>query len=184
MAREISENNDYKDKLVKLIPTEIVGAYMVIAGILPDDASYSRWVTTVAALILLALTPLYLSKLYGVSDKWQITFTTASFIVWVYSLGGPFRLWDVYIPQIGSAGLILWTLLIPLAIQKGQVKIVEKPQKTKKADAGLIEWTPEMNSYLGKRARIIEQSEELPAVKLDVDKGQNWWATDWISKIN
>lgn len=34
MAREINDNQQFTDKLVKLIPTEIIGAYMALAGFL------------------------------------------------------------------------------------------------------------------------------------------------------
>ncbi len=34
MPREVNNTQPYTDKLVKLIPTEIVGAYMVLAGMI------------------------------------------------------------------------------------------------------------------------------------------------------
>jgi hypothetical protein len=37
MPREVNDTQPYTDKLVKLIPTEIVGAYMVLAGMLGFD---------------------------------------------------------------------------------------------------------------------------------------------------
>ncbi len=34
MAREVNKDQPFQDKVVKLIPTEIVGAYLVILGII------------------------------------------------------------------------------------------------------------------------------------------------------
>ena len=34
MAREVNNEQPFQDKVVKLIPTEIVGAYLVIMGII------------------------------------------------------------------------------------------------------------------------------------------------------
>ncbi len=34
MPREVNTTQAYADKIVKLVPTEIVGAYMVLAGII------------------------------------------------------------------------------------------------------------------------------------------------------
>jgi len=41
MAREIKVDQNYRDMLLKLIPSEIVAAYMVLAGIIPQD--YAKW---------------------------------------------------------------------------------------------------------------------------------------------
>lgn len=34
MAREVNTGSSFQDKVVKLIPTEIVGAYLVVLGII------------------------------------------------------------------------------------------------------------------------------------------------------
>jgi hypothetical protein len=113
MSREIKHENHYKDRLLKLIPTEIVAAYLVIDGLIPKDAMHGGVVSVVSSIILLALIPFYLRKAMKVHQPKQILFTMISFVVWVYSLGGPFSFYGLYIGYIGSVGLILWTLLIP-----------------------------------------------------------------------
>lgn len=118
MAREVKVNQDYKSKLLKLIPSEIVAAYVVIEGIIPDDRKYIG--TLVVSLILLALVPLYLRKIYGVRRLGQNIFVMAAFVVWIYSLGGPFRYWDIWEGWIGSSLLILYTLTIPLFYRPGE----------------------------------------------------------------
>ncbi len=114
MPREINSTQEYQDKIVKLIPTEIVGAYMVLAGIIPTE--YARAGTSTVSGILLLLTPLYLWRLSKVRNKIQLFVTTMSFVVWVYSLGGPFQAWNLYYPWLGSIILILWSLCIPIFV--------------------------------------------------------------------
>jgi len=115
MAREIKTNQDYKNKLLKLIPSEIVAAYVVIEGIIPDDR---KLIGTIAvSLVLLILIPLYLKKIYKVQRFGQHVFVMIAFIIWIYTLGGPFKHWNLWEAWIGSAVLILYTLLIPLVYQ-------------------------------------------------------------------
>lgn len=114
MARQIREAQNYRDRLLKLIPSEIVAAYMVLSGIIPQESA--KWGTLVVSIILLAFVPLYLRRIQNVQRISQLIVTTTSFLVWLYSLGGPFKPWGLYQPWIGSVILILWTLTMPLLI--------------------------------------------------------------------
>ncbi len=122
--RNIDKESDFKDKLIKLIPGEVVAAYMAIDGIVPpvDQSSHSRTMSVLAAVVLLAVIPFYLKKIYSVANNQQIVFTMGSFVVWLYSLGGPFKYFygsdggSIHVPWIGSIFLILWTLLIPFFV--------------------------------------------------------------------
>ncbi len=115
MAREIKPVQNYQDRLLKLIPSEIVGAYIFLQGVIPQ--AYGKWGTTVVALILLIMTPLYLDRIQKVKRNDQVIITSISFVVWLYSLGGPFRFWGVYEAWISSVILVLWTLAVPLLVQ-------------------------------------------------------------------
>ena len=53
MAREVKINQDYKSKLLKLIPSEIVAAYLVIEGIIPEERKYLG--TLAVSIVLLIL---------------------------------------------------------------------------------------------------------------------------------
>ena len=128
MARTIRPNQQYKDKLLKLIPSEIVAAYMVIHGILHGpvaqahtiqlgQADVTALVAWIVFAVLFILTPVYLARIQNVTQPGQLVLTTISFAVWVYTLGGPFQLAGWYHPQIASVLLVLWTLIIPLSIR-------------------------------------------------------------------
>jgi hypothetical protein len=131
MAREVNRTQPYSDKLVKLIPSEIIGAYMVLSNILGStagsmQASVKTFPVTdndlkpillqVVFFILLILTPVYLKKISRVNNVTQLIVTTISFIIWVYTLGGPFIVWGIYYSLIGSVVLVLWSVIIPLFV--------------------------------------------------------------------
>jgi hypothetical protein len=115
MAREIKEDQKYKDRLLKLIPSEIVAAYLVLSRIIPEGSA--RWGTLIVSIVLLVLVPFYLWRMHDVRRTSQLIITMLSFVVWVYSLGGgPFEAWQLYQPWIASVILVLWTLVIPLVV--------------------------------------------------------------------
>jgi hypothetical protein len=111
MAREIKLNQEYLGRLLKLIPSEIIAAYLAIQGFIPEDSE--KWGLSIVSLVLLILTPFYLKTVQKVEKTSQIFVSTLSFVVWVYSMGGPFVLWNIHQPWISSAILLLWTTFIP-----------------------------------------------------------------------
>lgn len=124
MAREVNRTQSYPDKIVKLIPTEIVGAYMALAGIVgigapggTDPDSLSKVLIQIVFFALVILTPLYLWKASGVHNILQLIVTTVAFIIWIYTLGGPFEVWGIYEPRIAALILILWSIAIPLIVR-------------------------------------------------------------------
>jgi len=114
MPREIREEQKYKDRLLKLIPSEIIAAYLILEGIIPSSSA--KWGTLIVSVILLILVPFYLWRIQEVKRTAQIIVTTISFAVWVYTMGGPFQEWDLFKPFIGSIILVLWTLIIPIVV--------------------------------------------------------------------
>jgi hypothetical protein len=125
MAREINGKQQFTDKLVKFIPTEIIGAYMALAGFLGyNPVSSTSTLDKMAVIliqvvffILLVMTPIYLWKIGNVKHKVQLGVATVSFAVWVYTLGSPFYVWKLYHPYISCVLLVLWSLIPPLFIK-------------------------------------------------------------------
>jgi heme/copper-type cytochrome/quinol oxidase subunit 4 len=111
MAREIKTTEQYLGKLLKLIPSEIIAAYMVIQGFIPEDKT--KWGLSAIALVLFIIPPLYLKFVQKVEKTAQIFVSTFSFIIWVYAIGGPFVFWNIHEAWIASAVLLLWTTFIP-----------------------------------------------------------------------
>jgi hypothetical protein len=130
MPRQINENQQYTDKLVKFIPTEIIGAYTALAVFLGYDTSeatppppiIATQLIQVVFFVLLILTPIYLRKISNVTQQLQLLVSTISFVVWVYTLGGPFEVWGLHNAYIAPVVLVLWALIPPLVIQADPVK--------------------------------------------------------------
>ena len=136
MAREIKSANDdvqllnianentepFKDRLVKLIPSEIVTAYITIQGLLKGNTATTGKTDILLWIIisiLLALTPIYLMKVSGVKKRAQIIFTTIAFMLWVIVIGSPIKIILGFDSAFfGSIMLVLYTLIIPF-VYKG-----------------------------------------------------------------
>ncbi len=117
MARQISSEDNYRDKLIKLIPAEIVAAYLMLQANLLDQGRTVVWIVIG---VLFILTFLYL-RFFGEVKKWlQLIFSSLSFLIWVYSIApeeilGP----DLHNPSLATIILVLWTLLIPFFFKQG-----------------------------------------------------------------
>ncbi len=109
--------NSFKDRLVKLIPSEIITAYVTIQGLISGYVGEGNKLTLmwIVFATLFVLTPVYL---YFVTDvrKWgQIIFTSIAFVIWVIAVGSPITtILDFPSVFIGSVLLVLYTLLIPI----------------------------------------------------------------------
>lgn len=107
MPREVNNVQPFADKLVKLIPTEILAAYLAIASMLgfnPSELSgtaqgLNTILIQIVFFVLLVLTPLYLWRVTGVTNKLQLIVTTASFIVWFTLLVGHSQCGSCIIPS-------------------------------------------------------------------------------------
>lgn len=120
MAREVNTGSSFQDKVVKLIPTEIVGAYLVVLGIIaPAEANkgeMSEYVMIFAFFFLLVLTPVYLWRVGGVVNLVQLAVSTVSYVIWIYTLAYPFKYWGLYYAEVGAVALILWSLITPFFV--------------------------------------------------------------------
>lgn len=116
--REVTQQSQYLEKVVKLIPAEVVAAYVSIQGILltQDASTYQPWLLGIAVGLGLVVLPVYLWKLHGVRNWIQIGVTIVAFAIWVLNIGGNYLQWvtDWNNPAIGSVALILFTLVSPL----------------------------------------------------------------------
>lgn len=84
-----AQPDDYKNRLLKYIPAEIVTLYLALRGIIEGrDASLTIAVAWGVIAIGIILTVLHLYRI-GKVRKWsQIIISTLAFIVWVLAIGG------------------------------------------------------------------------------------------------
>jgi hypothetical protein len=110
--------DEYVDRIIKLIPGEVVALYITLAGILAASSQNSGILFWLIFVICLAGTPLYLKKISKVNNHVQIAVSTVAFIVWVFALGGPFATMAWYQPIYGALLLPIFTFFIPMVIEK------------------------------------------------------------------
>lgn len=114
MSREIKDTNEYRERLLKLLPSEIIAAYLAIEGIVATQPAIRNQVLTWACVFLFILIPFYLWFLFKIKKVLQIIVTMISFAVWIFSIGGPFLQCPWYLQVYGAVLLVLWTLTVPL----------------------------------------------------------------------
>ncbi|MEL7059370.1 MAG: hypothetical protein AAGN46_05000 [Acidobacteriota bacterium] len=112
----------YLEKVAKLVPSEIVAAYLSLVGFsqLVAHVPLRPWVAGGVFAACLALTPLYIRYQAepGRPYRRHAVASTAAFLVWAYAVSGD-RLLDgpFYDPALAAIALTLFTLisgLIPL----------------------------------------------------------------------
>lgn len=116
-----TKTKEYFEKIAKLIPSEIIAAYMAIIGLIPliKNNSLHEPFYYGTFLVLLILTPLYFIK---VADKKKpktihVILSSLAFIVWAYCISGATIVPNYFDSAISSIILIVFTLisgLIPL----------------------------------------------------------------------
>lgn len=120
--REVSRSSTddfglYIERLIKLIPGEVIGLYLVGSGFIPSD---DHLVLVVWSLLCLA--GLIAIRIRATSDpeenlppQWgPILISSCAFIIWLYTLGGPFAAYGLYVPYVGSLLVLAWTFFLPL----------------------------------------------------------------------
>ena len=111
----------YLERLVKMIPAEVVGLYLIGSGFIPEGERVGLLVWSIVCLIAVVVV-----RAYGTADpeknqtpQWSLVFiSSGAFVIWLYSLGGPFKLYDLHVPYIGSLLVLAWTFFVPI-VYKG-----------------------------------------------------------------
>jgi len=114
-APEAPRPDRYIDRLVKYVPADAIAAFLgceaTIRSATPNAQRLGEWIAFGA--LLLAL-PLYLRRIARVTKPVQILISTASFAVWVFGIGGPFKSLDWYAqnPSLGALAVVLFTFVV------------------------------------------------------------------------
>lgn len=112
MARTIHREDGYVDRMLKHVPTEILGAYLAVGGLLAtlEEGTLATVMEWVNFGLFLVATPLWMVFVSQVKSIWQNVLSTVAFLIWVMTIvGGPF---DFIPPAIGSAGVIIFSALV------------------------------------------------------------------------
>jgi hypothetical protein len=118
----------YLDRLMRMIPGEAVALYLIGAGLIPntDQVMLASW----SVVCLLGVITI---RIYGTRDpdanlgpQWtSVIVSSLAFIVWLYSLGGPFAALGIHVPYVGSLLVLAWTFFVPF-FYKGEAELAEK----------------------------------------------------------
>jgi hypothetical protein len=117
MGRAIEQENSFLQVLLKLIPSEVIAVFIFIQGVMPRSLAPHL----VVALLLVAITPVYLYWAGGVRSRPQLWISTLSLVVWIYAMGaGPLRFVrpPYYEPWHGAVLLAVWTLVPPMFLAR------------------------------------------------------------------
>jgi hypothetical protein len=115
--------DDYADRLMKYIPTEGVGFWLAVSGMIQsagDDIPKEGllWLFFVIGLVFTFGWMRRQTRIPGKPTAWtQIGLSCGAFIVWVFATGGPFEAsWPLYRPLYGSLLLITYTAAIGFVV--------------------------------------------------------------------
>jgi len=108
--------DSYLDRLLKMIPGEVISLYVVGSGFIPEDQAGALIAWTVVCLIAVVLL-----RVYGTADRVMdkppdrvhVLISSVAFVVFVYSMGGPFRALGLYVPYLGPLLVLTWTFFLP-----------------------------------------------------------------------
>jgi len=97
-------------RLVKLVPAEVVAAYL--AGRPLAGARWAgEWSVVCLAMVIIV-------RAWGTADRrgpqWvSVAVSAVSFVLWVYASGGRFLHWNVDV-TLASLAVLVWTTLVPV----------------------------------------------------------------------
>ena len=98
--------NAYLDRLLKMIPAEVISLYLVGSGLISE-----RQAGGVDVWAAICLVGLLIIRAYGTADSlrhlppdWvHVAISGVAFMIWIYSLGGPFEAYDLHVELSGLA---------------------------------------------------------------------------------
>lgn len=114
---------EYLSRLIKLIPSEVISLYLAGSGVIPQNQATGLIVWSGFCVFCV-----FVVRVYGSSPstrrldpQWKVVaISIISFLIWLYTLGGPFEAIGIYVPPLGTILVLSWTFLIPY-IYKGEV---------------------------------------------------------------
>jgi hypothetical protein len=106
----------YAERLLKLIPAEIVALYLFGIGAIPPGrvGATAAWAATCQVLGVI-------SRAFGTRDATQhlppqwpvVIISSVSFAIWIFTMPGPLQGFGVSPPFVGSLVMAVWTFLVP-----------------------------------------------------------------------
>ncbi len=106
----------YLDRLIRLIPAEVVGLYLVGVGVIPANKGIGSAVWTGVCFLVVILVRAMATRdpSQSLGPQWvAVAVSAVSFAIWAYTMGGPFVTYHIYVGWIGAIAVLLWTFGVP-----------------------------------------------------------------------
>jgi hypothetical protein len=115
---EAGSYDTYISKLVKLIPAEVVAVYLTGLGLIPTPLPANQMIILPAwvfiCLVFVFIVRTHVTKDANNKPDWKIVgFSAIAFLIWSYSMGGPWAAYNLYIPYLGGLLVLVWTFIAP-----------------------------------------------------------------------
>lgn len=106
----------YFERLMKMIPMEVVTLYLAGMTMIPEKETVVQIIWAV-----LGLGGVFLARFFGTRESernkpvdWVVlVLSCVAYLIWVYSLGGPFKTLGIFLPYVGGLLVLLWTFIVP-----------------------------------------------------------------------
>jgi hypothetical protein len=106
----------YLDRVIKYIPADIVAGWLFLDGLIrsgEDERTALLWIVFLVLIPITAVWTYQRTQEPGKPPAWtQTVIATASFVVWIFAIGGPFATGDWYDSIYGAILIVLYTLAI------------------------------------------------------------------------
>jgi hypothetical protein len=108
--------DDYWGRLVKYVPIEIIGAYMIVSGVVDTAYADSMWQRRLALGILGAAGVIaswfFALRVLKVVRRVQLMMTGLAFAVWSFATGGVFSTMDWWQPWMGTIAVVVFGVAV------------------------------------------------------------------------
>ncbi len=103
----------YGDKLLKLIPAEVIALYMAMDGVINDNGDNSTFLTLLVFGIGIFATWFYLKIFLKVDNYPQIIISMLAFAIWAINIGHGFQQEALVKPSYAALALLVFTFFAP-----------------------------------------------------------------------
>lgn len=108
----------YLSRLLKYVPVEIIGSYLIISGLLESayaPATTARRVSLgIFFLLGVVVSYAYAKRVLHVLRPAQLAMTSLAFAVWVFATGGVFATLAWWHPWMGTIAVVIFGVLVRL----------------------------------------------------------------------
>jgi hypothetical protein len=114
--RPTLNESSYAERLIKLIPAEVVAIYLFGVGTIPSDnfIAILGWSATCLALVVIARAFATRDAAQHLPPQWAaVSISCVSFLIWIFTMPGPLQGFGVLPSFVGSLVIAVWTFVVP-----------------------------------------------------------------------